>query len=90
MEDGALWRAPVSAGGRGGKLIVWVCNRFNYRCEGSNGRPRPRPAFPEPEWYALYAKAAQGGLGPSVVVVPWTSFEVTYAREHQVLSHTTQ
>ncbi|KAJ1482289.1 hypothetical protein T484DRAFT_1804173 [Baffinella frigidus] len=86
MEDGAAWLREGGHGGRGGKLVVWVCNRFNYRCEGPDGgdAPRPRPAFPEPEWYALYARAAEGGLGRNVAVVPYNAFEAVWARLHQV------
>eukprot|EP00961_Rhodomonas_salina_P069694 935746-Rhodomonas_salina.4 len=61
-------------------LIVWVCNRFDYRCNGPDRTPPYKPHFPEPEFYALYADAAQGRLGPNVHMVPYNTFERTYAK----------
>ena len=66
----------------GTRIVVWVCNRFDFRDNGPDrGRdhPLPQPLFPEPEFYALYAAAANGSLGAHVSVLPYTPFEAYYA-----------
>lgn len=53
-------------------LIVWVCNRFDYR-HGSGGEDR----FPDREYYDLIQKAAEM---PNVRIISYTPFEHEYAR----------
>lgn len=64
-------------------LIVWVCNRFDYKCHGPDHRPLMTD-FPEASFYELYANASDGKLGPNVHIVPYTQFEVSYALQYGV------
>ena len=62
----------------GKRLVVWVCNRFDYR-HSAHALPHPQRAFPETAFYDLYARASNGSLGGHVTVVPYTEFERVYA-----------
>jgi hypothetical protein len=53
-------------------LIIWVCNRFDYRHAGG-GEDR----FPEPEYYELIRKAT---TMKNVRIIAYTPFEYEYAR----------
>eukprot|EP00802_Teleaulax_amphioxeia_P007174 Tamp_07180.p1 GENE.Tamp_07180~~Tamp_07180.p1 ORF type:complete len:596 (-),score=108.25 Tamp_07180:765-2552(-) len=62
----------------GKRLVVWVCNRFDYR-HSAHALPHPQRAFPETAFYDLYARASNGSLGGHVTMVPYTEFERVYA-----------
>lgn len=53
-------------------LIIWVCNRFDYR-HGNGGEER----FPDPQYYNLIRQAA---TMPNVRIVSYTPFEYIYGR----------
>ena len=73
-----------------GKLIIWICNRFDYAHDSGHGgiskEDKEKFAgehpldFPTPEYYNLIRQAA---LSPRVAVVSYTEFEHIYAREHR-------
>lgn len=55
------------------KLIIWVCNRFDYADMASNDC-----GFPDPEYYRLFREA----IGQSnIKVFSYTSFEHEYAAQ---------
>lgn len=65
-----------------GKLIVWVCNRFDY-ADGAEDpiQPAPRVKFPDEEYYNLLRWA---GVGRShTAVIGYTPYENIYARKHR-------
>ena len=56
-----------------GKLVVWVCNRFDYCDMATNDC-----SFPDAAYYGLIKMAT--GRKDKVKVVPYTDFEYVYAR----------
>ena len=56
------------------KLIVWVCNRFDYTDQSSNNCN-----FPDPEFYELYRKSIKK---PNVIFRSYTKFEHEYAEKY--------
>ena len=68
----------------GKRIIIWVCNRFDYHHiqdtpVGTASEATTQSHFPEPEFYALYARAANGSLGTQVSVLAYNAFETYYA-----------
>ena len=59
-----------------GRLVIWVCNRFDYHDAESNDC-----AFPDPAYYDLVRRAADH---PRVDIAVFTPFESHYARERGV------
>lgn len=55
-------------------LIIWVCNRFDYRHDNSD-------PFPDAEFYDLFRSAMQK---KNVILVPWSAYEYVYASQKQV------
>lgn len=68
--------APLSRillqNGYRGRLVIWICNRFDYADRATNDC-----GFPDPGYYELFAEAARS---PKVAVVGYTEFEHVYAR----------
>ena len=63
------------------KLIVWVCNRFDYADQSTNNC-----GFPDSEFYDLFRNSVQK---PNVVFRSYTKFEHEYAaRYHNVVWET--
>lgn len=75
-----------------GKLIIWVCNRFDYADQG----PHNIHHFPDPAYYELFKEAAalchfdpgkgertagSGEISCSVKIFSYTKFEHEYALE---------
>ena len=58
-----------------GKLIIWVCNRFDY-CDGSSNDC----GFPDPEYYDLIRGASSRN---NVKIFPNTKFEFEYAQKYK-------
>lgn len=56
-----------------GRLVVWVCNRFDYCDQATNDC-----GFPDPEFYSIFRRACSH---EKVLVVPYTDFEYIYARK---------
>jgi hypothetical protein len=57
------------------KLIIWVCNRFDYTDQASNNC-----GFPDPDFYELFRKAS---LLPNVHIRSYTKFEHEYANKYR-------
>ncbi len=57
-------------------LIIWICNRFDYK----DGGPQDEP-FPDKEFYALFKKAAQQ---KNVFFVNYTAYERLYAKNKNI------
>lgn len=57
------------------KLIIWVCNRFDYTDQASNDC-----GFPDPDFYELFKKAS---FSPNVHIVSYTKFEHEYAKKYR-------
>lgn len=57
------------------KLIIWVCNRFDYVDQASNDC-----GFPDPEFYELFRKASKS---PNVHIRSYTKFEHEYAGKYR-------
>lgn len=55
-----------------GRLVVWVCNRFDYHDAATNDC-----GFPDSKYYALFR---EGAGHPRVRMVAYTEFEHEYAR----------
>lgn len=51
-------------------LVIWICNRFDYKCGRSGG-------FPDKEYYDLIKKAT---VQPNVHLIGYTAFENFYCR----------
>lgn len=71
-----------------GKLVIWICNRFDYK-HGDDMIPSDElekfagehpKAFPTHEYYNLIRAAA---LSERVAIVSYTAFEHIYARSHR-------
>jgi hypothetical protein len=60
-----------------GKLIVWICNRFDYHHE-EPGEPSPDDPFPDRGWYDLLVKTSREH-SDQVRVVSYTKLERIYA-----------
>ncbi len=59
-------------GGYRGKLIIWICNRFDYADQATNDC-----GFPDAAFFDLFRRAA---TAPRVALVSYTEFEHHYAR----------
>lgn len=59
----------------GGKLIIWICNRFDYADQATNDCN-----FPDKEYYELIRRAA---TNPQVKIFSYTPFEHEYARKYK-------
>lgn len=58
-----------------GKLIIWICNRFDYADQSTNDCN-----FPDPEYYSLIRDAVNN---PKVKIFSYTAFEHQYARKYR-------
>jgi hypothetical protein len=58
-----------------GKLIIWVCNRFDYADGASNDC-----GFPDPEYYNLISNAKSKN---NVKIFSYTKFEYEYAQKYK-------
>jgi hypothetical protein len=58
-----------------GKLIIWVCNRFDYADQASNDC-----GFPDAEYYSLIRNAK---LKNNVKIFSYTKFEYEYAQKYK-------
>jgi hypothetical protein len=57
------------------KLIIWVCNRFDYADQSTNGC-----GFPDPDFYTLFNEARNN---PNVYIRSYTKFEYEYAIKYR-------
>lgn len=55
------------------KLIIWVCNRFDYSDSATN-----HVQFPDPEYYKIFQKATER---PKTHIRSYTKFEHEYAKK---------
>lgn len=73
--------APLSRiflqGGFSKRLVIWVCNRFDYVDEATN---LDSDRFPDGAYYGLFRDAIEK---PNVRVRSYTPFEDEYARTHR-------
>mmetsp|Transcript_67514 Transcript_67514/g.166781 ORF Transcript_67514/g.166781 Transcript_67514/m.166781 type:complete len:1140 (+) Transcript_67514:85-3504(+) len=85
-SDTAATSRPLQEYGRwdSKRLIVWVCNRFDYRSEGVDGGIQCKDSFPEASYYQLFRDSCDGKLGPNVRVVPYTKYEAIHAAKKGV------
>lgn len=58
-----------------GKLVIWVCNRFDYADQASNDCK-----FPDPEYYQLFNQASKK---KNVKIFSYTKFEHEYAGKYK-------
>lgn len=58
-----------------GKLIIWVCNRFDYSDNATN-----TVNFPDPAYYQLFKSALNR---PNTFIRSYTKFEHEYAKKHR-------
>lgn len=65
-----------------GKVIVWVCNRFDYSHDGYDV-PVDNPKFPDRGWYDLLVRVTREH-GDRVRVVSYTKLERIYSTEKGV------
>jgi len=72
-----------------GKLVIWICNRFDYAHAGGvqvEAEQEERyagehpDAFPTREYYNLIRQAA---ASPNVAIVSYTAFEHLYAQQYR-------
>ena len=74
-----------------GKLIIWICNRFDYShgegalvasLESEKFAGDHPEAYPTREYYNLIRKAA---AAPNVAIISYTAFEHIYARDYRAV-----
>ncbi len=65
-----------------GKLIIWVCNRFDYNDGATNeiDQTTKKYKFPDEEYYTLFRNA---NSNPNVKICSYTKFEHEYALKHR-------
>jgi len=56
-----------------GKLIIWICTRYNYADQATNDC-----GFPDPEYYEIIRAATKN---PRVRIVAYTAFEHMWAKQ---------
>ena len=59
-----------------GHLIIWVCNRFDYKDNVTNNC-----GFPDPEYYNLFRNALSSSR---VTIIPYTDFERVHASRAKI------
>ena len=60
------------------KIIIWVCNRFDYRDEATN-----TCSFPDEEYYNIFRRSTNIN---NVKIASYTEFEYLYAAKYRKIN----